>query len=149
MKLLDLELQEVSEWFRLGLYLDIPPEKLYDIKHDPTLRSIPEFRTEMFSVRTRMLPRPSWSCVVEALMGVGRETLAHSIADKYGTCILPKLKVLYMCLLRNGFVSPSLRIYYLYTFCRSCSPSSSLSREETTRSGYFKSGMVLLLWSGK
>ena len=102
MKLLDLELQEVCDWFRLGLHLNIPPEKLYTIKNDPTLRSIPEFRTEMFSVRTRMLPRPSWSCVVEALMVIGRETLAHSIADKYGTCISLNLKVLYMSLLRNG-----------------------------------------------
>lgn len=108
MKLLDLELQEVCDWFRLGLHLNIPPPKLYTIKHDPTLRSIPELRTEMFSVRTRMLPRPSWSCVVEALMGIGRETLAHSIADKYGTCILLNLKVLYMSLLSNGFVCPSL-----------------------------------------
>ena len=109
LKLLDLELQGVSEWFRLGICLDIPPAKLYDIKHDSTLRCVQDFRTEMLSVWTRMLPGPSWSGVVKALMGVGRETLAHKIADKYGTCILLKLKVLYMSLLRNGFVSPSLR----------------------------------------
>ena len=101
LKLLDLELQEVSEWFRLGLCLDIPPPKLYDIKCDSALRCVQDFRTKMLSVWTRMLPGPSWSRVVKALMEVGRETLAHRIADKYGTCILLKLKVLYMCLLGN------------------------------------------------
>ena len=93
MKLLDLELQEVSEWFRLGVYLDIPPLKLSDIKHDPTLRSTPEFRKEMFSVWMRMLPEPTWSRVVKALIGIGRETLAHKIALKYGKN--SSLKVLY------------------------------------------------------
>ena len=49
-KLLDLELQEVSDWFGLGLHLDIPPPELHNIKHNITLRSPQEFRTEMFSV---------------------------------------------------------------------------------------------------
>ena len=93
MKLLDLELQEVSNWFCLGLYLDIPPPKLYDIKHDPTLRSIQDFRKEMFSVWMRMLPEPTWSHVVKALIVIGRERLAHKIALKYGKNSL--LKVLY------------------------------------------------------
>ena len=74
LKLLDLELQEVCDWFRLGLYLDIPPPKLCDIKHDSALRCVQDFRTEMLSVWTKMLPGPSWSGVVKALMGVGRET---------------------------------------------------------------------------
>ena len=38
-KLLDLELQEVSDWFGLGLHLDIPPPELHNIKHNITLRS--------------------------------------------------------------------------------------------------------------
>ena len=44
------ELREVSDWFSLGLHLDIPPAELYDVKHDLTLRSTQEFRTEMLSV---------------------------------------------------------------------------------------------------
>ena len=93
MKLLDLELQEVIEWFSLGLYLGIPPAKLYDIKHDNTLHSTQDFRTEMFSVWMRKLPEPSWPRVVKALMEIGRERLAHKIALKYGKNSL--LKVLY------------------------------------------------------
>ena len=87
LKQLDLELQEVCDWFRLGIYLDIPPEKLYGIKHDSTLRSVQDLRVEMLSVWTKMLPGPSWSGVVKALLGIGREMLAHMIADKYGMYI--------------------------------------------------------------
>ena len=39
-KLLDQELQEVSDWFGLGLHLDIPPDELHTIKYEPTLASI-------------------------------------------------------------------------------------------------------------
>ena len=84
MKLLDMELQEVSDWFGLGIHLDIPPADLDNVKHNITLCSPQEFRTEMFSVWMRKLPEPSWSRVVKALMEIGRETLAHKIARKYG-----------------------------------------------------------------
>ena len=93
MKLLDQELQEVSDWFGLGLHLDIPPDELHCIKYEPTLRRIQDFRTEMFSAWIKKLPEPSWSRVVKALMEIGREKLARKIALKYGKNSL--LKVLY------------------------------------------------------
>ena len=106
MKLLDQELQDVSDWFGLGIHLDIPPVDLDNLKHSITLHSPQEFRTEMFSVWTRKLPEPSWSHVVKALMEIGRETLAHKIARKYGkTGLLQVLCILvhFMSFLRNGF----------------------------------------------
>ena len=80
------ELHEVSDWFSLGLHLGVPPAKLYDIKHDLTLRSTQEFRTEMLSVWMRK-SGASWPHVVTALMVIGRETLAHKIALKYGKTV--------------------------------------------------------------
>ena len=91
MKLLDQELQEVTDWFSLGLYLDIPLAELYCIKYDTILRSTQQFRTEMFSVWMRKHPEPSWPRVVKALMEIGREKLAHKIALKYGKNSLLKL----------------------------------------------------------
>ena len=104
-KLLDLELQEVSDWFGLGLHLDIPPPELYNIKHNITLRSTQEFRTEMFSVWMRKLPEPTWPRVVKALMEIGRERLAHKIALKYGKTGLLYISIssVYMSLLRDNF----------------------------------------------
>ena len=93
MKLLDQELQEVSDWFGLGLHLDIPAEELHSIKYEPTLRRIQDFRTEMFAVWMKKLPEPSWPRVVKALIEIGRERLARKIALKYGKNSL--LKVLY------------------------------------------------------
>ena len=84
LKLLVLELHEVSDWFGLGLHLDIPPAELHSIKHNTTLHSTQEFRMEMFSVWMRKQPEPSWPRVVKALMEVGRESLAQKIALKYG-----------------------------------------------------------------
>ena len=91
MKLLDKELQEVSDWFGLGLYLDIPAEELRTIKYEPTLRRIQDFRTEMFSVWMKKLPKPTWPCVVKALIEIGRERLARKIALKYGKNSLLKV----------------------------------------------------------
>ena len=104
-KLLDLELQEVSDWFGLGLHLDIPPPELYNIKHNITLRSTQEFRIEMFSVWMRKLPEPTWPRVVKALMEIGRERLAHKIALKYGKTGLLYISIssVYMSLLRDNF----------------------------------------------
>ena len=80
------DLHEVSDWFSLGLHLDIPPAKLYDIKHDLTLRSTQEFRTEMLSVWMKK-SGASWPHVVTGLMIIGREALAHKIALKYGKTV--------------------------------------------------------------
>ena len=94
LKLLDQELQEVSDWFSLGLHLDIPKAKLDDIRLDPTLRSTQQFRTEMLSVWMQKLPGPSWSCVVKALMEIGKKKLAFKVALKYGKAGV--LKILYV-----------------------------------------------------
>ena len=88
LKVLDQELQGVSEWFRLGLNLDIPSEKLQEINHNPTFREIQQFRTEMFCEWMKRQLEPSWSHVVTALMKIERESLAHKVALKYGTTIL-------------------------------------------------------------
>ena len=82
--LLDRELHEVSEWFGLGLHLGVSEAELRAIEYNPTLRSIPQFRTEMLAARMRKLPELSWSHTVLALMAVGRGTEAQKIALKYG-----------------------------------------------------------------
>jgi len=84
--LLNQELHEVSEWFGLGLHLGVPVADLQAIEYNPTLRSIPQFRTEMLIARMRKLPELSWSHTVLALMAVGRESLAQKITLKYGGC---------------------------------------------------------------
>ena len=87
-KLLDQELQGVSEWFRLGLNLDVPLGKLQEIRCNPTLRETEQFRMEMFCEWMKRQLEPSWSHVVNALMKIGRESLAHKVALRYGKIVL-------------------------------------------------------------
>ena len=146
MKLLDQELQEVSDWFGLGLHLDIPPDELHCIKYEPTLRRIQDFRTEMFSAWMKKLPEPSWSRVVKALMEIGREKLARKIALKYGKNSL--LKVLYssVCVPCHNIQRRFCLQYCTSTIHLSVLRSSSpiLGREEATPTGHPKSGKKLL-----
>ena len=84
------ELQDVSNWYGLGLHLDIKPTELENIKYNDKLRSPVESRMEMLSVWMKKLPEPSWSRVVKALMEMGLERLARNIARKYGKTVLLK-----------------------------------------------------------
>ena len=146
MKLLDQELQEVSDWFGLGLHLDISAEELHSIKYEPTLRRIQDFRTEMFAVWMKKLPEPSWPRVVKALVEIGREKLARKIALKYGKNSL--LKVLYTSICGPCHNNAHSTVYKHNsplcpeTLYRSSSPI--LGREDTTTTGHPKSGTKLL-----
>ena len=102
--LLSLELDEVTDWFSLGLYLNIPSAELHSIKYEPTLQRIKDRRREMLSIWMTKLPEPSWSRVVKALMCIGRESLAHKLALKYGkTSILLEVQYKISCVV-NGFI---------------------------------------------
>lgn len=82
--LLSKELQNVSEWFTLGIHLGISPSELHEIDQNPTLHSINDRRREMLSAWMK-LPWSNWSCVVKALVEIGgRETLADKVAYHFG-----------------------------------------------------------------
>ena len=83
-KLLDEELKEVSDWYGLGLHLDIPTAELDSIRYEPRLCRIQDRKREMFLIWMGGLSEPSWSHVVKALKEIGQERLAHKISLKYG-----------------------------------------------------------------
>ena len=83
-KLLDEELKEVSDWYGLGLHMDVPTAELDLIRYEPRLCRIQERKWEMFSSWMRKQSEPSWSHVVKALKAIGQERLAHKISLKYG-----------------------------------------------------------------
>ena len=87
---LSKELWEVSDWFSLGLHLDIPPAEFYDIKHDLTLCNTGVQDRDAVSIYIYMDERKSgasWPRVVTILIVFGRETLAHKIALKFGKTV--------------------------------------------------------------
>ena len=82
-ELLDLvrELRSVNNWKTFGLYLGIKIEKLNAIEMErPT---IDERRTMMLEEwQNNMIP--TWSAVVQALVGMGMRRLACNLAQKHG-----------------------------------------------------------------
>ena len=82
-ELVDLvrELQDVSDWITFGLYLGVKMPKLNVIKLD--CQTVDDCRREMLDVWQKTFT-PTWSAVVQALIGVGMRRLALEIAQKHG-----------------------------------------------------------------
>ena len=76
------ELNTVTQWYLLGIYLRLYPSTLDAIKKNCT--DTKECQTHML-IEWQRCVIPTWSAVVKALMGIGRERLASHLATKYGT----------------------------------------------------------------
>ena len=76
------ELKTVTQWYLLGIYLGLHPSALDAIKKNCT--DTKECRTDML-IEWQRCVIPTWSAVVKALMGIGRERLGSHLAAKYGT----------------------------------------------------------------
>ena len=75
------ELQEVTDWFHLGICLGILLAKLQSIKRD--YRHIDERRREVL-LAWRDNEKPTWPKLVSALVDMRNISLAYQIAGKYG-----------------------------------------------------------------
>ena len=75
------ELNTVTQWYLLGIYLGLHPSALDAIKKNCT--DTKECCTHML-IEWQRLVIPTWSAVVKALMGIGRDRLASHLAAKYG-----------------------------------------------------------------
>ena len=75
------ELKEVDDWFGLGVYLNVPDNKLREIGKDYS--DAEECKIEMILL-WRQLCVPTWTAVTNALSKIGMDSLAVKIAQKYG-----------------------------------------------------------------
>ena len=71
----------MSQWYLLGIYLGLRPPTLDPINAD--YKTTRDCRTQMLIEWQRRVI-PTWSAVVKALVGIGRERLASELATKYG-----------------------------------------------------------------
>ena len=89
------ELRGINNWKTLGLYLGIKIEKLNAIEMErPT---IDERRTMMLEEWQNNVI-PTWSAVVQALVGMGMQRLASNLAQKHGE--FSHLDLLYLVFLQ-------------------------------------------------
>ena len=84
------ELQQVTEWRNLGLYLDVPEHKLDDIEAERNYGNTDDCRREMLMVWMKS-EVATWARVVHALIHIDQPVLAANIASKYGEHILEVL----------------------------------------------------------
>ena len=76
------ELQEVIDWFYLGMCLKVPIPTLLTIKQD--LRNTDECRIRMLKAWMNQEEEPAWSKVVAALHEMKKKALAEQIGSKFG-----------------------------------------------------------------
>ena len=74
------ELDEVTNWFELGIYLGVPPSQLQEIHQE--FDDIQECKIEML-LAWRQQGIPTWNSLVSALTSIGMQSLATKIASKY------------------------------------------------------------------
>ena len=77
-----IDLQDINDWVTLGLLLGIKMPRLEAIKADCS--TVGERRTQMLNEWLKKNMTPTWSAVVQALVGIGRGRLASIIAQKHG-----------------------------------------------------------------
>ena len=84
-ELVDLfrELEGVTEWLSLGMYLGVRWPRLMDIKSDNQLTTKDRREQVLIEWQKQVTPL-TWSAVVKALVGIRREGLAAHLASKYG-----------------------------------------------------------------
>ena len=75
------ELQNVTDWFTLGVWLEVPTPLLKAIREDHT--DTDQCRLEMRFAWSKQ-EVPTWPRVVHALGEMGMAKLAIAIAEKYG-----------------------------------------------------------------
>ena len=75
------ELQDVTDWKPFGLYLGIKMTRLEAIKVDCS--TLADRRIQLLNMWQKQVT-PTWSTVVQALMGIGMRRLASELAQKHG-----------------------------------------------------------------
>ena len=78
------ELQDVNDWLTFGIYLGIKMPKLETIKTDCATTG--ERRIQVLNEWQKNVI-PTWSAVVQALMGTGMRRLASELAQKHGQLV--------------------------------------------------------------
>ena len=77
------ELSTVTQWYLLGIHLGVDLPTLAAIKadHEDTKLRLTHTLIQWLN-RNRVTP--TWSAVVKALVGIGRDKLASQLAEKHG-----------------------------------------------------------------
>ena len=76
------DLNEIVEWYQIGIHLDIPKADLEGIKRESD--EVKDCRSKMLSTWFQSNHNPTWATIITALATIGRRNLAYKMALKYG-----------------------------------------------------------------
>ena len=77
------ELTTVTDWYRLGLYLDLKTHELDKIEQNYTNQGCDRRMLVMLALWLRSTPTATWKDVVSALQQMGENRVAENIRQKY------------------------------------------------------------------
>ena len=90
------ELQGVISWFKLGVELKIPIDRLLAIRAD-YMNKVDDCKTQMLIVWLR-LGTCTWTSLIIAVVNIGRRDIAETLGKKYGEgCFSSICTFLYTC----------------------------------------------------
>ena len=79
---LSAELPHVTDWYMLGVHLDIPHHKLDEIEKNYT-KDNGRCKLEIFKIWLSADEHPTWKKIVQALKRMGENSVANRIQEKY------------------------------------------------------------------
>lgn len=94
--MINKELEDVAEWYTLGINLGFPKHVLDMIQHDVGSEGAIQCRLATLTQWYNNCPDVSWPDLIRALMLMGRRRLAHKLALKYRESLARQLNILYM-----------------------------------------------------
>ena len=71
--------KSVTDWYTLGIHLDLTPSQLNDIQVTYHAHGVNRLKTEMFIVWLKSSPDVSWSNLISALRFMDENTIASEI----------------------------------------------------------------------
>ena len=77
------ELKIVTDWFNFGIYLGIPHEELMVVGKDYNIMGTERCKLETLIIWMKR-ESPTWSKVIQALVGIEMFALAEKIAKNHG-----------------------------------------------------------------
>ena len=73
---------KASDWINIGVFLDIDPGRLDNIKAEN--HTVQDYLREMLRIWLKgVSPPPSWAAIAEAIELLGDQTLADQLRTKY------------------------------------------------------------------
>ena len=82
------ELHQVTDWYMLGVYLELPREELSQIERKFESHGLRRCQTELFDLWMKSNPKASWELIAAALEKCGEKALAEDVRKRHSSLLV-------------------------------------------------------------